>query len=254
MLKLINSPLSQKQLFLSHKTVHVWLIKLTDFIGELSNLTLILSKNELNRSFEYQSKHSYNQFVISRAMVRLILAQYLGQEPKAIAISQTQWGKPELHSSDSMHFNLSHSGEFCLIAISKEREIGIDIECIDQNFDFEQAIGYINTEEELVTWKLLSTSEKVDMFYRKWVSVEAFLKAHGTGWLADQKLIKQAKAIAPHLPVHGYDVKFFTKQPVLLDVVEGYVSSLCLLNPPFSIEFKNGNDLFSRDDHMFFPN
>jgi len=229
--------------FSNSESVQIWIIKFSDFSIYLPHLITILSENEIRRSYEYKSEQNYYHFIISRAILRLLLAHYLEQDSKNITLIQTQYGKPKINSCNTINFNLTHSGEYCLLAFSRSSEIGIDLEYVNQSFKIEQAINHICTVEEIDSWNHFSSLEKNELFYKKWVCVEAFLKAHGVGWLADEDRIKQAKNSVPYFPEHGYNTKFFNQQPILLDIIQGYASALFVITPPFSIAFNNCKDL-----------
>ncbi|MDQ6812000.1 MAG: 4-phosphopantetheinyl transferase, partial [Actinomycetota bacterium] len=76
--------------------------------------------------------------------LRDVLAAYLETSPEAIRIVDGAHGKPELAGRE-LHFNLSHSGDVGLVAVSRERPVGVDVERIDGRRDVlalaERALG-----------------------------------------------------------------------------------------------------------------
>jgi 4'-phosphopantetheinyl transferase len=86
----------------------------------------------------------------------------------------TKFERP--YFDDLIDFNISHSGEYILCAISRTNKVGVDIEEI-QNIpvtDFETNFS----EKE---WNNIITAADTIPFYRYWTMKEAFLKAIGMG-------------------------------------------------------------------------
>jgi 4'-phosphopantetheinyl transferase len=91
--------------------------------------------------------------------LREILARYLDEDPAGIELRRGAHGKPELADPSSpLRFNLSHSGDLALVAITQGREVGVDIQKIKLRRDV--------------------------AFYKAWAHREAIVKCAGTGLLA----------------------------------------------------------------------
>jgi phosphopantetheinyl transferase len=134
------------------QALHVWHARLEG--GEWRSAEN-LPAAERKRAAEINRADARRRWVAARWALREVLARYLEQDPAAIELRFGERGKPMLAASDrSLHFNLSHSGELALIAISEEREVGIDV----------QLIGSRPAE-----------------FYADWTRREAIAKCHGTG-------------------------------------------------------------------------
>jgi long-chain acyl-CoA synthetase len=64
--------------------------------------------------------------------LRPALGRYLGVEPRAIAFTHGVRGKPALAgAAAALQFNLSHSGAFALLALSRDKAVGVDVRVID---------------------------------------------------------------------------------------------------------------------------
>lgn len=97
-------------------------------------------------------------------------------------IVQTLYNKPYFEDN-SVLFNISHSGEMVVCALSHEHEIGIDVEIITEieTDDFESQM----TEKE---WqKIVSSRNKKEAFFDYWTQKEAVLKAQGHGLIIPLK-------------------------------------------------------------------
>jgi 4'-phosphopantetheinyl transferase len=106
-----------------------------------------------------------------------ILASYLEVEPDALRYARLPGGKPVLERG-GLEFNLSHSGELALLAVSRGRPVGVDLEH-PRSFRNEAGMARrICTAREL---RHLATAGDADELLRLWVRKEAVVKATGKG-------------------------------------------------------------------------
>ena len=118
-------------------------------------------------------------FVVARGVLRTLLGQYLECDPRGIQFLYTQHGKPYLANSD-LHFNVSHSDEMAVYAFTRQAQIGVDIEKVENIFKHDVAQRFFsNKEYELLT--ALDGFTQQRGFYRIWSRKEALIKAVGEG-------------------------------------------------------------------------
>lgn len=91
-------------------------------------------------------------------------------------------GKPYIAGNKPIHFSLSHSGEYVLLAVS-DREIGADIQQMKE-VDFDKLAKHFMTEDELNRWQVETPEIKKELFYQIWAGKEAYLKLTGEGMTA----------------------------------------------------------------------
>jgi 4'-phosphopantetheinyl transferase len=164
----------------SEAVVHIWSISLDDPALDLPE---ILSDDELSRFSKIKHQKARTAFLRSRTSMRLILASYLACTGAELSFSYNANGKPELFSDSAgnLRFNLSHSGTYCLLAVTAGNEIGVDIEQFHRARDHAALAARFFTSEE---HDLLQDSEDEMLFYRMWVLKEASVKARGMKLLA----------------------------------------------------------------------
>lgn len=114
-------------------------------------------------------------------LVRKYLSKLYGMSKEKIEIKKGAHGKPYVLNLPA-HFNVSHSGDYTVVAIS-DRPIGIDVEIIK---DFSAILAKkLFNEDELKYISGSSTTRKKFLmqksFYEIWTAKEAFLKYMGTG-------------------------------------------------------------------------
>jgi 4'-phosphopantetheinyl transferase superfamily len=118
----------------------------------------------------------------SRRALRQVLAQYLDEEPATIELRLGEHGKPALvDPAASLRFNLSHSGGLVLIAIARDREIGVDVERIDPRRDVLRLGERALEPAAAAAIRAARPSDRPAIFHGAWARREAIAKCHGVG-------------------------------------------------------------------------
>lgn len=161
-------------------TVHIWSFSLDDPALDLPEL---LSDDELSRYSRINHYRGRTDFLRTRTFLRMILASYLDCTGADISFSYNENGKPELTADTlvRLRFNLSHSGYYCLLAVTVEDDIGVDIERFHAGRDHAALARRFFTDTE---HHLLGNNMNEMLFYRMWVLKEASVKARGMKLLA----------------------------------------------------------------------
>jgi 4'-phosphopantetheinyl transferase len=96
-------------------------------------LRRILSGAELRRVDRLGDLKDRRRSIVSRACLRLLIGEYIGIAPSRVPLAVTAHGKPVLvggGQASSLRFSVSHSANVVVVALTKSRNIGIDIEAI----------------------------------------------------------------------------------------------------------------------------
>jgi 4'-phosphopantetheinyl transferase len=164
--------------------IHIWHAPLEQFAGEAQGLMLTLSPDEQDRADRFRFDKDRNRYAMSRGMLRNLLGEYLGVSPGRLQFHYGRYGKPYLPDPSSpspIHFSVSHSCGLTLLAFSRDQEIGIDVECIRMDFDFEPIAKRFFSPAELSNLLSLPDAAKAAEFFRLWTRMEAYAKARGIG-------------------------------------------------------------------------
>ena len=164
--------------------VHVWLVRADDAGLCVGCCEGLLSAAERERAARFKFEKDRRLYTAAHAALRSILAGYLNVAPGDLEFEIGQRGKPRLaptFSKDSLEFNLSHSSEVALIAVTREREIGVDVEHVKKEFAFAEVAERYFTTGEVSAIRALPQDLQRQAFYQCWTSKEAFLKAKGVG-------------------------------------------------------------------------
>jgi 4'-phosphopantetheinyl transferase len=198
--KQYNSPPSTGDLFLSATDVHVWRVCLDPDSRYVSKLFQTLSMDEMHKADKFHFDKDRNRFVVARGTLRKILGRYLNLTPNRISFSYSRYGKPFLDAgNDSLRFNVSHSRGLALIAVTSGREIGIDIEFIDDDREVLKTAKNIFSPAVLSKLRSIDPELRVGAFFRGWTRTEAFFKAVGTGFSDPGKQLSE-----PIMPAESY--------------------------------------------------
>lgn len=112
----------------------------------------------------------------------LLLKKLLSEENIIDPIFKTEkYGKAYISNYENIRFNLSHSGEIVLCAIS-DMEVGVDVENIDSQIDLNIAKHYFfNSEYE----NIMKAENRPEKFFKYWVLKESYMKYTGLGMNLD---------------------------------------------------------------------
>jgi len=164
-------------------SAHVWLASLDLAADRIAALRENLSPDEQSRCSRFVIQKVRDRFIAARGQLREILASYLSWAPAEIAFRYGQHGKPLLNHSPqpSLQFNLSHSGEYALVAVTMHGAIGIDIEQLRSGRPLLKLAERFFSPRESAELRSLPEQLQEDAFYACWTRKEAYLKAIGTG-------------------------------------------------------------------------
>jgi len=171
-------------LSLSGDVVHVWRVALEPSAGWQETFLRALNDDERARADRFQFDQHRRRFVLARGFLRALLGRYLGIGPEEVRFVYGPYGKPSLadeHGASDLRFNASHSHELAVYAFAEEREIGIDVEYIQQEFAGEEIARQFFSTYEVNTLLGLPKSEQAAAFFRCWTRKEAYIKAIGSG-------------------------------------------------------------------------
>lgn len=170
---------------LGEDEVHVWHVGLDRGSEEARALRRLLSSDERARAARFHFARDRSRFEGARGLLRLLLGHHLGLAPERIAFAYGPRGKPGLPAGGSagLAFNVSHSAGRALIAVTRGRQLGIDLER-ERSVPEMDAIAESHFScRERAELRALAPSERPAAFFRCWTRKEAFVKATGDGLL-----------------------------------------------------------------------
>lgn len=202
--------------------VHVWQASLDRAPEEVERLAATLMDDERARADRFRFDRDRRRFVVSRGVLRAILGHYLDGPPGRVRLAYGPHGKPALAASPSssgLRFNLSHADELALYVVARDREVGIDVECVAAAPP--TGMTRFLSPREAAALHALPSSQQAAAFCAGWVRKEAYVKAKGVGL---------------GLPLDRFDASLDPDQAIVLlrvddDPEEGQRWSLWSVNP-----------------------
>lgn len=203
--------------------VHLWT---GQFIpGVESGYLSVLNSAEQKRMQRFVKVRDRLRYIWARGKLRHLLAEYLGKSAAAIQFEYESRGKPYL-AGHPVQFNISHSGDWLVIAITRDRAIGVDIEQIQAARSWLALAERFFRQSEARAIKTLPPHDQTRAFFKLWTRKEAVLKATGQGLQGLPNL-----ELAVH-PSHQVVTDAQRQWEILdLDHISGYAGALSIQTP-----------------------
>jgi len=230
--------------------VHLWVCG--DLLSSrLDEALAILDPEEQKRARAFHFENDRRRYLGGTLLQRDVLSRYLSCSMRELSFLRNEWGKPSLsqrHDS-TIQFSLSRSHEIAILAVSREREVGVDLE-----YEFGRVRGdlsimslFSEAEQESIENAIDSTRA----FFEIWARKEAYIKGIGRG--LSHPLEKFDVGLSGSSFVRDWAEEsigeLWNVQPVKISQ-EGYAAALATPFVPASIEMigiKSG-DLLERED------
>lgn len=187
-------------LILAPHQVDIWRVPLDHWPASIQLTESTLSADETQRAERFYFDSDKQRFLIAHIALRDILSRYLNCKTNEISFSVNQYGKPKL-TNHKLEFNLSHAGDFALIAVTQEHKVGVDVEHIRSNADIEAITKRFFSQNEISELMALPSNQRVAGFFNCWTRKEAYIKAQGLGL---------------SLPLDSFDVSLIPNEPAIL--------------------------------------
>ena len=161
-----------------HPEIKLFKIELSKYYNIVDILIKNLTPTEVKRAERYRHIKDKNRFIICRGILKYLLAKERHSDISEIQFENNINHKPYLSIDKSLFFNVSHAGNYALIAIG-HYELGVDVEFIDTNFHYNEILSNVFNEEEI---DQINTAENSRyQFYKFWTRKESIVKAIGKG-------------------------------------------------------------------------
>ncbi len=159
--------------------LHLWRSGLEGPAGDGA----MLSGEERGRAERYKLPVLRSRFVNSRRALRTILSRYTGEAPAALRFEKNPNGKPRLMGESRLMFNLSHSQDVQVVAVTADSEVGVDVERMDgrvQAAGIARRFFFPEEQDEIAS----SPRGSLEAFFQVWTAKEAVMKATSDGLAA----------------------------------------------------------------------
>jgi 4'-phosphopantetheinyl transferase len=165
--------------------VHVWYVFSDDVRDPqlLDRFAAIMTPEEHARRDRFVFAKDRHQFLVTRGVLRMLLARYLDADPARCAFHTDEYGRPSLCAPppEGLDFNLSHTNGLLAIAVARVPEVGIDVEDVARpEVSMDLARRFFSTSEADAL-DALPPAARPSRFFDYWTLKEAYIKARGLG-------------------------------------------------------------------------
>jgi 4'-phosphopantetheinyl transferase len=217
---------------------HVWAIRLDVRARVVALARALLHDDERERARRLVTPTLGDRFIVGRGALRLLLGFYVGAAPTALIFRVGAHGKPFLAEPfDDLVFNVAHSGDLALIAVTRCVAVGVDVERVRPVDNAAVLARSYFSADEAEAISTLGQVEQSEAFLRCWTRKEAVTKTTGDGLtrsLASFGVPLERDmapyTVAPLEPSRSGALRLFSLEPA-----PGYVGAVAVEGEPDEI-------------------
>jgi len=182
------------------RDAHIWTANIESLSSaEVRDLASLLDPTERVRAAQFHFERDQKNYVVTRGLLRRLLAITLHRPASALAFMYAARGKPALIAENTqdrtLYFNVTHSSGFAMFALVWNRQVGIDLESTARLDRDEKKLCGLATRvlspNELVIWHSLpDVASRRAALLRAWTRKEALAKATGEGLFIEPRSLE----------------------------------------------------------------
>ncbi len=179
-----NQGMSIDLKLINPNAIHLWVIPLDGTNRPLEDFRSILSNEEKEQWERFSFSDLQRRYAIAHVRMREIISDYIKIKPSDITFTTNVFEKPflvEANGLSNIYFNLSHSHDIAVLAITQSRKVGVDVERLKPLNDYMKIAGRYFSPGEINALKQMKGRRACQAFIQLWAGKEAFIKAHGEG-------------------------------------------------------------------------
>jgi len=202
--------------------------------GELRQQLLAkVPESSRSKFARYAQVRDVQRSLLGEVLTRHLLKRVFGKLPEDMVFTAGEKGKPEPAGFRGIHFNISHSGDWVVAALSSSA-VGVDVERM-RKVPEGVANRFFSEKEKAWLASANDGKEKAEIFFTLWTLKESFLKAIGTGLtrsLSTFTIVNDARGLFSLEDDLGSGRYYLKNWPFR----EGYKLSACSGIPDFADE------------------
>lgn len=233
------------------RSIEIWNIHLPDHRKDTDSCRTLLNREEIERASKFLKPGDSDGFILCRGLLRRILGDCLNTNPAELVFNRNAQGKPFLQDS-RLEFNVSHSRDRLLIAVTAGRAVGVDIEFRRSGLNFASIAKRWFAPEEQKFFQTLDPSsareaaltrgsdhrerqKPEEVFFEIWAKKEAYVKALGIGIYKELNTFAVPLGETPFFPSIGKDGQWFFQT---LEIDSGYAAAVVSEAPPVPVNLR----------------
>jgi 4'-phosphopantetheinyl transferase len=145
----------------------------------------LLTEAERRQEARFHFAQDRHRYLVTRALLRTTLSRYADIAPERWTFIANAHGRPAISNEDAqaraISFNLSHTRQLVVLAITRGRELGVDTEdALTRRPPLEIADRFF-APAEVASLRALPDRHQPERFFQHWTLKEAYIKARGRG-------------------------------------------------------------------------
>lgn len=222
---------------ISEDEIHLWKFQVNQVNSTNWN---VLSSDERIRAKKFRFQKLREKYACCRSTLRILLSEYTGMDPQDIRFDYGPAGKPAMiaEQGSKLQFNLSHSGNWCIVGITRIGPTGVDVEQVRDLPDLPGMAKQILSNNELTQFCRLPRENQQDAYFGCWTQKESILKCLGSGFSLPVRTIEVQvdPRKKPQLINTGDGLKNIRLTLRRIDVARGYRACLAIESTSSNIE------------------
>jgi len=176
---------TKEKLDLATNEIHIWVTKPEELLGNdelLSTYSTLLTATELAKQQRYKFAKDRHDALITRAFIRDLLSYYADVAPQDWQFEKGNKDKPEVINCPlPLRFNISHTKNLIICAVTLEDDIGCDVENTGRNNNVLAIAERYFSSKEIDELFALPEAQQRNRFFDYWTLKESYIKAWGLG-------------------------------------------------------------------------
>jgi 4'-phosphopantetheinyl transferase len=183
----MNEPMSPESLATGERNIDIWLTYYDEIVDaqQLDELRALLTPEEVSKEGRFLFTDDRKRYLVTRAMVRMLLSRYAPVEPARWEFSKNAYGRPWIANATDetrgLIFNISHTRGLIALAVTRGRELGVDVENVVARKAPVDIAERFFSPVEVAELSCIPAERQQDRFFEYWTFKEAYIKARGMG-------------------------------------------------------------------------
>jgi len=167
--------------------IELWITRPSQCVaqGLMGAYEALLSPAERVQWQRFHFERDRHRYLVTRALARTVLSKLTGTVAEALQFNVGAQGKPHLSDSagqgHGLSFNLSHTDDLVLLGVSRDGQLGLDVETSASPAPLEIIGQHFSPAEQRALASAGAKAEQDQHFWACWTLKESYLKATGTG-------------------------------------------------------------------------
>ena len=157
--------------------VQVWCARVDE--AAVAAAVGLLNEEERARMERMRLGIARHEFVVGRAMLRVLAGAAAACGPREVTIGVGEFGKPRV---EGLEFSVAHAHGLVVLAVCRAAAVGVDVEWVEREIEaLEIARSNFAQGEVKRIEQAAEGTERARVFFAVWTRKEAIVKAHGQG-------------------------------------------------------------------------